>query len=119
VTQIFSHPSIFSALKNKYRNLLTFTIVFSSHLMIENLQNHFIFKKKLTSFFGKISAIKKGLDTIEGIALLRYSRLKINQSKGGTVTAHKSHYSWVYVTQQRPLHHTVETCYDSVVGDLQ
>jgi hypothetical protein len=54
--------------------------------MIENLQNHFIFKKKLTSFFGRISAIKKGLDTIEGIALLRYSGLKINQSKGDTIT---------------------------------
>jgi hypothetical protein len=72
--------------------------------MIENLQNHFIFKKKLTSFFGKNSAIKKGLDTIEGIALLRNSVLKINQSKGDTITAHRSHNSWEYVTQQRPLH---------------
>jgi hypothetical protein len=52
--------------------------------MIENLGNHFIFKKSLTSCFGKILAIKKGLNTIEGIALLRYSGLKINQSKGET-----------------------------------
>ncbi len=40
----------------------------------------------MTSFFGKISAMKKGLDTIEGIALLIYSGLKINQSKGDTIT---------------------------------
>jgi hypothetical protein len=52
--------------------------------MIENLQNHFFFKNSLTSFFGKILTLKKGLNTIEGIALLRYSGLKINQSKGET-----------------------------------
>jgi hypothetical protein len=87
--------------------------------MIENLQNHFIFQNKLTSFFGKILAVKKGLNAIQGIALLRYSGLKINQSKGDTITAHRSHNSWEYVTQQRPLHHTLETCYDSVVEDPQ
>jgi hypothetical protein len=52
--------------------------------MVENLQNHFIFRKSLTSFFGKILAIKKGLSATQGISLLRHSGLKINQSKGDT-----------------------------------